>query len=234
MMLLAMVEQAADELGLPRTMSVTINDPQTWQLLAHFNSTGRDLARGFAWSSLQKLHTITTIDGEDEYDLPADYARQIPDTSWDQANDWRMFGPDTPQMDRYRRESGVAEASVRRIFRLIGTKIQIFPTPERDGDTLVFEYISKNWMRSPGGVPGSKFVADGDTTVFDPDLVVKGAKWRYMAAKGMYADAMRDEYEAMLSQLQAADLGSAKISMTPRPLTEFVTTDNLPDGNWEI
>lgn len=234
MMLLAMMEQAADELGLPRPSSVTNTDPQTRQLTAHFNTTGRDLARGFAWSALQKLHTLTTVADQDTYDLPSDYGRQIPDTSWDRANDWRMFGPDTPQMDRYRRESGVADASVRRIFRLIGSTIQIFPVPETSGDVLVFEYVSKNWMLSPSSVPGSQFVADGDTSVFEPDLVIKGAKWRYMAAKGMYADAMRDEYESMLWQLQAADLGGSKLSMTPRPLTEFVTTDNLPDGSWDI
>jgi hypothetical protein len=234
MMLLAMMEQAADELGLPRPASVTTTDPQTRQLLAAFNSNGRALAREFAWSGLQTLHTFTTVSGTDTYALPSDYARMIPDTNWDQTNDWRMFGPDTPQMDRWRRESGVAEASVRRIFRLVGNNIKIFPVPATTGDTLVFEYISKNWMRISGSTPGAAFVTDSDTSIFDPDLVVKGAKWRYMAAKGMYADAMRDEFEEMRTLLQAADLGGTKISMTPGDLTEFVSLDNLADGNWSI
>ena len=234
MMLLAMVEQATDELGLPRPSSVTATDPQTRQLLAHFNATGRALARDFAWSRLQTLHTFTTVAGQDAYALPSDYSRMISDTNWDRTNDWRMFGPDTPQMDRWRRESGVAEASVRRIFRLVGNDIKIFPVPSATGDVLVFEYISKNWMLISGSTPGASFVGDTDTSIFDPDLVIKGAKWRYMSAKGMYADAMRDEFEEVRSVLQAADLGGTKLSMTPGDLSEFISLDNLSDGNWNL
>lgn len=234
MMVLAMLEQAADELGLPRPTSVTATDPQTRQLLAHFNATGRDLARSFAWSPLQTLHTFTTVSGTDTYALPSDYSRMIADTNWDRTNDWRMFGPDTPQMDRWRRESGVAKASVRRIFRLVGNNIKIFPVPATTGDVLVLEYISKNWMRISGSSPGAAFVGDTDTSVFEPDLVIKGAKYRYMSAKGMYADAMREEFEEVRAVLQAADLGGTKLSMTPSDLTEFISLDNLADGNWSI
>jgi hypothetical protein len=55
-----------------------------------------------------------------------------------------------------------------------------------------------------------------------------------MSAKGMYADAMRDEFEEVRSVLQAADLGGTKLSMTPGDLSEFISLDNLSDGNWNL
>ena len=89
-------------------------------------------------------------------------------------------------------------------------------------------------MRISGTTPGAGFDGYTDTSIFDPDLVIKGAKWRYMSAKGMYADAMRDEFEEVRSVLQAADLGGTKLSMTPGDLSEFISLDNLADGNWNL
>jgi hypothetical protein len=232
--LLDILQRAADELGLPRPSSAASADVGARQLFALANATGRDLMRVHDWGALQTLATITTQAGIADYALPADFHRVVPDTHWDRSNDWRMSGPDTPQMDRWRRESGVAETGTRRTFRQVGGKVRIFPTPTAAGQELVYEYVSQHWARSATNTVQEEMAADTDTCVFSKDLMVKGVKWRFMAAKGLYADALRDEFNDLRDLEIAADIGGTTLDMAPSEGDGPIDLGSLPDGNWSL
>jgi hypothetical protein len=231
--LLEIVRRAAGEMGIPRPSTVVGNtDLQTQQLLDFANAVGADLAEHHPWTALQTLATVTTVNGQSDYDLPEDFAGFISDTGWDRTNMWRLIGPETPQADRAIRESGVVDPVYRR-FRRLGDVIRINPTPTADGETLVYEYVSNAWARSSADVAQEEFEADTDTTIWPGRLLVDGIKMKFMAAKGMYADPLREDYEARRDRLVAADLGTGKINMggeCDSPLSD----PGITDGNWSL
>lgn len=232
--LLEICQRASDELSIARQSAYvggSTSDSRT--LLACAQAAGRELMRAHEWGALQTLGTITTANGTSSYALASDYDRMISDTGWDRTNDWMMVGPDTPQINRYLNESGVAQTGVRKRFRLQGTSLVIFPTPTAIA-TLVYEYVSGKWARSSGSVAQAEFAADSDTTVFDADLMRAEIKWRYLAAKGMAFDDAKAEAFMIRESRIAADLGGTSLSMSPAPGAQFIELDNLPDNSWSL
>lgn len=226
--------RAADELVIARPSAYVGNStPDARRLLACANAAGRDLMRSHQWGALQSLGTITTANGTSSYALAEDYDRMIQDTGWDRTNDWMMVGPDNPQINRYLNESGVAQTGPRKRFRLQGSNIVIWPTPT-EVETLVYEYVSNKWALASGGTAQVEFLADTDTTVFDPDLMRAEIKWRYLAATGMAFDDLRAEAMAIRDSRIAAELGGTTITMSPEPGSQFIELENLPDSSWSL
>lgn len=232
--LLQIIERVADELVLDRPTAVVASSiQQDRTLLAAANAAGRALMRAHTWGALQSLGTVTTADGTSTYALADDYDRMIADTGWDRTNDWMMVGPDSPQINRYLNESGVAQTGTRKRFRLQGDNIVIWPTPTAV-ETLVYEYISENWARSSGGTAQAEFAADTDTTVFDPDLLKAEIKWRFMAGRGFYAEGLKMEADQLRDAKISADLGGTILSMAPDPGAQFIELENVADGGWSL
>lgn len=227
-------DRAADELVIARPGTyVSSIVPAARRLLACANAAGRDLMRAHDWGALQALGTVTTAIGTASYPLATDYDRMISDTGWDRSNDWMMVGPDSPQINRYLNESAAAHVGPRKRFRLQGPNIVIFPTPTAI-ETLVYEYVSNKWARSSVGAAQLEFVADTDTTVFDPDLMRAEIKWRYLAATGMAFDDLRADAMGIRDSRIGADLGGTTLNMSPTPGAQFLELDNLPDSSWSL
>jgi len=232
--LLEICSRACDELSIARQTSyIGSVTPDARTLLACANSAGRDLMRSHEWSFLHTLGTITTANGTSSYSLASDYDRMIADTGWDRTNDWMMVGPDTPQINRYLNESGVAQTGPRKRFRLAGTSITIWPTPTAT-ETLVYEYISNKWARSASSTAQTEFAADTDTTLFDPDLMKLEVIWRYRKSKGMAFDDAMAEAMAVRQSRIAADQGGTTLDLAPRPGAQFIELENVPDNNWSL
>jgi hypothetical protein len=227
--------RAADELLIARPSAyVGGATPDGRLFLACANGAGRDLMRAHQWGALQSLGTITTVVSTSTYALADDYDRMIQDTGWDRTEGWMMVGPDSPQINRYLNESGVAQAGVRKRFRLQGTNVIIWPTPTAV-ETLVYEYVSNKWARAAvSSTPLVEFAADTDTTVFDPDLMRAEIKWRFLKSSGMAFEDMLGEAMVMREGRIAADLGGTTLTMSPEPGNQFIDLDNIPDSNWAL
>jgi hypothetical protein len=234
--LLDIVNRAQDELGLVRSGAVAAStDPQARQLFALANAAGRAIARRHAWGDLITLATITTVGGTSDYAVPGDFDRLVPQTHWDRSSKLRIGGPDTPQADRFRRESTPTTPSLHRIFRQIGsTAIRVFPTPAASGQTLVYEYVSKKWARGAGGAAQLEFSADADISVFNPDLMVRELKWRFRAAKGFSADAEKAESDDLVKQLIAADTGMPTLCAASHAGLRLLGAGNIPDSGYGL
>lgn len=228
--LLSIIERACDELGLQRpSVVVASTDEQIRQLLAHLQSEGRYLSSCFDWSVLRTLYTFPTVNGTATYAVPSDFDRYIPDTFWNRTTDLRLNGPDLPQIDRWRQESTAGQAGIRQNFRLIGSNIQIFPTPTA-ADTIVYEYISTKWARSSGAVAQTEFLADTDTSVFDVYLMIKGLKWRWLSMKGLgEAQIALNEYQDYLEKMKGKDNAGETLLMGEEPGMPFISLGNIPD-----
>ena len=186
------------------------------------------------WTALQTLGTITTSNGTSSYALATDFDRMLPDTGWDRTNDVMMAGPDTPQINRYLNESGVAQTSTRKRFRIAGTNVTIWPTPTAT-ETLVYEYVSNKWARTSAAAAIDEFTADTNYTVFDPHLFKAEIKWRYAAAHGLQsAEWLKAEADKIRSERIAADLGGGTLDMNPQASPMFIGADNLAEASWDL
>lgn len=229
---LDILQRAADELGLDRPVSTAGGDAQARQLHAGLNATGRDLMRVHDWGALQGTGTVAIVAGQSDYALPADHHRLVSDTVWDETRRERLRGPHTPQAE------GPERAGVRlgrRTFRQVGATLRILPAPTADGGVVSFAYVSRAWARSATGLAREEMEGDADTALFAPDLLVKGTKWRFMAAKGMYAEALRMEFEGLRDREIAADLGGTVLVLGGAGNEEpFVGLEAVPDGDWKL
>lgn len=215
--LLTLIQTAAGELFIPVPSYVVSNpDPQTKQLLAMANKTGRDLIKMHTWSVLTVIYPFLTVANQELYKFPADFDRMIGSTQWDDGMHWELLGPDSPQIAAFRRESLISVASPRRIIRQEGNFLSVYPIDTVGGASLIYYYISRNWAITGAQAPTTLSqrigVADTDQALYDTDLMVKGIKANFMTGKGMASAAgLQAEYIGWMKDCIAADLGGGEI-----------------------
>lgn len=233
--LLSIVQRTCDELTLPRPSSVYAStDPQVRQLLALLQAEGRYLMTCHDWSFLRTLYTFPTVASTATYAVPADFDRLIDDTMWDQTNQMKLCGPDQPQVDRWRQQSTTGQVGIRKNYRVLGSNIQLFPTPD-SVVTIGYEYISNKWARSNVPAAQNEFLADTDTTYFDPYLMIKGLKWRFLSANGLEATASKLEYDSYLDATKNKDNAGETLRMDNAGYgQQFLSLDNLPDTGYAV
>lgn len=228
--LLELVQQVCAELAINRPQFVIgNNDPQVAQLLALVQRLGRDLTRQFEWQWLNKEYSFTTVSGQTEYPLPADWGRQIPQTEWDRSSRWPLIGPATTQQWQLYK-SGVVSQGPRIRFRIANNKFEIFP--EQDNYTLVFNYISNHWVIASDGQTRNLFAADSDTCIYEDSLMIAGLKSLWKAAKGLDGTFDLAEFRTILEQLKSQDHSAKKLSLSPSPGAYLLTLANIQDGSW--
>jgi hypothetical protein len=200
-------------------------DPNLGQLCQLLKSVGRDLAKKREWTHLRAIATLTTVQGQSKYDLPADFGRMINQTGWNRTNRLPLGGPLSPQEWEYL-EGQLAGIVFTVLFRPMQGQLWLYPdTNTPGGQSLAYEYVSKNWVQQSGqtapntDVPG----ASSDTVWFDPQLVMRGLKLAFLRANGLDSTAAEQDYEDALEQAFAEDtpgrvLNLAKTATLQQPL----------------
>lgn len=182
--------------------------------------------------------TVSLTFTKDTFAIPADFDRYIDQTQWDRRFQWELVGPQSPQQDQFQR-SGVTTTGPRRKFRQIGRGVnafRIWPPPSGASDypgTLVWEYISNNWVTQAAGTFASSLTANDDTAIFPDDLLILGIKWRFWQIKGFaYAD-LQAEYIDWVNREKSRDGGQKVLSLSPRQMMGgLITSGNVQDGNF--
>lgn len=223
MSLLTIVQCATDIIGLPRPTAVITSTDQTVRtLLALVNREGKNLAKlrntwGGGWTILEKEHTFTVTDGDEDYAFPADFGQLIFDTAWNRTTFFELRGSLSPQQWQIARSGLVASPALRlryRIKRASGSTREFFldPIPTATGDTVVYEYVSNQWVSNAAGDTfRTAFAADDDTSLLDEDLLEMGLVWRFKQSKGLAFAAELAEYEIERDRRIAADPGPTKL-----------------------
>lgn len=178
----------------------------------------------------QASGTSTLTFAQTAYPLPSDWLKQIPQTEWDRTNRWPMLGPKSPQ-EWQSFKSGIVYAGPRERFRIQGNAFNVNPPPP-NGLTFAFEYISNAWVTSVDGVSSTQYAADTDSAIFDDSLMVAGLKVRWKQAKGLDYTFDGQEYAELLQQIKAQDKSAPKLSLSPVAGSIYLSTANIPDGNW--
>lgn len=233
MSLLSIVQDALRDIGDFEIPSSVVGNRNLTavQSLRLANAEGRSLAAKHNWSVLRVTTTITTVANDADYALPADFDRFEDNTWWDETNSWMLIGPVTPQ-NWQALKSGIIADGVRRYFRISGGEFVVHPTPTVNGDTLVYQYISRNWCASSGGTGQSEFLADADVGILDEELLKRGLMWRFLKARGKpYAEEYED-YRDLRDKAIARDGGSAILRMDSAGIRENSLLLNIPDTGY--
>jgi hypothetical protein len=179
-------------------------DPTATLVVALADEAGQDLEKEWRWQELITEHTFTTTASAATYALPEGFRAFANMSQWDRANRWRMHGPMPPFVYQWLKSGISVWASNNRWFAVRGNLFTIFPTPTTTGDTIAFDFYSKNWVvKQVDGTFTNAWSSDNDTARLDEDLLAADLKWRFLQAKGMPFEPEYRRRESLVEALQA-------------------------------
>ena len=215
MSLLSIAQEVTDVIGLTRPAAIiTGADQLSRQILGLAKETLEELSL-MDWPILDVAYTFNTVVSQAQYDLPADFGRELGDTVYASGRyeqlrgsltpgDWARQRNNTPFIGRYR-------------FRIFGypSKLNITPTPTAV-EAIVFEYQTTNRVVQADTSLKSTYYADTDVSLVPEDLIKKGLKWRLRRAKGMDYSEEFDDYETSRTQRLAQQLSFGSMPVAYR------------------
>lgn len=235
--LITIVKNACYEIGIAAPSTVVGNTGTTaLKLLTMSNREGRDLTDAADWTALTRLHTFTTSSGTEEYALPDDYGRLLRDTEWDRTSYRPILGPLTAQHWQAIKSGTLGTATATRRYRIyrsqssVDRKFYVDPTPSVTGETLAFEYVSKNWNVDVSGTTTmDKWQADTDLSLLDEDLMTLGLVVRFKRSVGLDYASEADEYASRLGAKKSMDRPSPTLNLAQTPKFRLLSSDQAPD-----
>lgn len=236
----SIISRAALQLGLG-----SIADPYGSQdanflsLVEFLNVTGDDLVLEHDWSQLRKEFTFTTVANQTLYALPDDYHEMLDQTGWNRSTRLPLAGPLSSQQWQYlkARQVGIV---FNVLYRLGQQQIELFSTTTPVGATCALEYISSYWTLDASLVgsqtTGSKRLPtqSTDLVLYDPLLVIRGLKLKWLEARGFDTTVALADYEKTLTHVTGIDKGSAVLSLHKRAMTgdRLLDLANIPITNF--
>lgn len=214
MTLLSICTDTADEVGISRPATVIgSSSPDAQKLLRYANRVGNRLMKAVSWQALRKEQTFTSISGETQTGiLPADFDRFIPETFWNRSTTVLVTGPIGPVEWQGIKATGFSD-SCKPKFAYRSGSVLILPSLSA-GQSLAFEYVSKNWAQSSGSVAQEKFQADTDTSLIDEELITYGTIYEYLDGEGLPSGKALVAYEDRFNVLLQNDQPNAEIMLS--------------------
>ena len=235
MTLLTICQDAAKIIGITAPDAVTSStDTSVIQLEAVTNQEGRAQVQRYKWEVLIQEGSHTTIAAESQgamTTIATDFGRFSNNTLWNRTTDRKYYGPITGS--QWQRIKAIVSGGITNYFRIRGGNLLMTPTPTA-GESVNFEYVSKNWVDTSGGSTANadKFTGDSQTTVLEEELIVLGVVWRFLKLKGLPYDQQFLEYQTRVMEYTNQD-GAKPILHMAGP-SRAILALNEPEGNYTL
>lgn len=214
MTVLSVIQDATADLSLSTTSTLfgTAYNDNARKLLRHLVRTIKDLAASADWQLLKREQTWTTTATAAQADaIPSDFLRFVPYSMWNRTTTFPIAGPLTSPEWQAHQASSVSR--IEDVFYMRADTLYMAPTPPA-GETIAFEYITKNIGTDASSTALAAFTADTDIPYFDDELLIAGIVWRYLSAEGQdYSEAFR-EFEKLKANRWKEDGGSRALDMS--------------------
>ena len=209
-------------------------DDQLEQIVGLANEIGEDLIIRRNWTNLIREATFTSVAGEDQglmTDLaPDNFYKVLNDTMFNRTRRLPLYGPRNSQ--QWQMFKSLPFTGPFYQYRIRQGRLMTIPALPA-GHIIAFEYVSKAICYNANENAYKVFFTnDEDEVLLDPNLMLKGLRWRWKAEKGFpYLEEFR-AYEVAAANMAAADGGAPTIHMddTRRPGPLIIA----PPGNWEL
>lgn len=229
------VTQAARELNLARSAIAdpyVSTDGNILQMTALLTSAGREIVRDWRWSQRDAEHTFVTVQGTDNYPLPADFLRMIPQTHWNRTNRLPVGGPLSAEEWQYlnARLVGVVFNVLLRFWK---GKWYLFPNNANTpgGYTIALEYMSSYWVgaTASAGTKDAPTLAT-DVLFFDTHLMSRALKYHFLKAKGFpEKEEAKADYLKALKQVMDDDAPGRVLRLDDAyPVDPLIGQQNVP------
>jgi len=235
MTLLTICQDAAKIIGITAPSAVTSStDTSVIQLEACVNQEGRAQVRKYEWEVLTKEGSHTTIAAESQgavTSIASDWGRFSNNTLWNRTTNRKYYGPISGS--QWQQIKAVVSGGITNYFRIRTGLLLMSPTPTA-GESVKFEYLSKNWVDTSGGSTANadKFTGDSQTTVLEEELIVLGVVWRFLKLKGLPYDTQFLEYQTRMTEYTNQD-GAKPILRMGGP-SRAILALNEPEGNFTL
>src|SRR5262245_30338484 len=129
---LDIAKRVCGQLGLPLPQTI-VSDPSNRmavQMLYLLNEVGERLVRphqGYRWQVLKRTWSLTTVPGQTQYTLPADWDSFIDDTAW--SGGFPMVGPASDQQWSALKGSLAGPTTIHLFYRVRGDKFEVYYSP---------------------------------------------------------------------------------------------------------
>ena len=207
-------------------------DPQILQLMALANEEGQDLSARYPWQNLRQESTFSTVAAESQGSITtlagSDFRYILNDIMWNRSLLRPVFGPLGPQNWQALKARNVTGPFQQFIMR--GNTVRFIPIPPA-GQTVAFEWISKNWVTLAAGGTSSTWAADADTGLLDEEIMTQGIIWRWKEAKGLAYAEDYNKYERLVNDQMARDGGKGRLNLGGS-VNDFPVGILVPIGNW--
>lgn len=206
MTLLDICQAAADEVDMLRPATIAGNAaPEAQKFFRYANKVGSRLMRAHCWQALRKQRTFSALGQEEQTGaLPDDFDRFVAQTFWNFGTNRLVSGPISAVEWQGLRAVSSSDTYLNPKFIYRGGVVSIFPAPA-SGDSMVFEYVNKNWATSSGDVDQAKFVVDTDVSKFDEDLIIAGVVFEWLEGEGQPSRVAAGQYQSLLEELVGND-----------------------------
>ncbi len=236
MSLLTIVQDVCDAVLITQPTSVIGNTEDTIVQLKQLTQLeGKALADEYDWDALIKETTFTTVATESQgtvESIASGFKKMINETQWNRNIIYPVQGSLTPQ--QYQAYKANNFGLVYSNYRIRGNEFIMFPAPVA-GQTVAFEYITKNWISNAAGTDFyDRWEADDDVALLDEDIITLGVIWRWLKAHNMdYAEEFR-QYEIRKNNAMTRDGGKVRKSLASTYDENKPNLPNLPEGFWSL
>lgn len=233
------INAAAAESGLTPVLDpFASTDPAFTQLVQLLTSTGRELYGMHEWNMLNKKFSKTMLSTDTGlYDLPADFGYIIEQTGWNPTNKLPLGGPLTPQNWEYLINTGLANNTIYVSFKINQGQFQVLPQPPPNNSIVSFEYVSRWWVAVTAAptVPAQDSVLLAtDVVLFEPILIVKFLKLRFLEAKGFDTTAAAGQFLNMFNSYTDKDVSAQTLNMSRSRVFPYLGWRNIPETNYGL
>lgn len=236
------INGAASECGLIAvTDPYASNDSSFIQLRTLLSSGGQEMLVLHQWQKLVKRYQFTTVVPPDtgNYDMPADLAYMIDQTGWTPTNGGAglpLGGPLSEQDWTYLVNTNLANATIYVSFKIANEQLQVLPQPPPNGVIINFEYISRWWVADPSTTVGTKTAPTQatDVVLYEPVLIKKFLKLRFLEAKGFDTTAAVGQFLTMFNAWTGRDTTAQVLNMARSRFFPYLGYRNIPETNYGL
>jgi hypothetical protein len=236
------INGAAGECGLTAVPDpYASSDPAFIQLCGILKTSGLEMLSLYQWQKMVKEHSITTVVPPDDgnYDLPEDFGYMIDQTGWSPMSAGTglpLGGPLSEQDWAYLVNTNLASSTIYVSFKISEGQFQVLPQPPPDGIEINFRYISRYWVAVAGSTTGTKFAPTqtDDIILFEPILMIKFLKLRYLEAKGFDTTAAVGQFLTMFQAWTGKDVSAPVLNMARSRYFPYLGYRNIPETNYGL
>jgi hypothetical protein len=204
--LLQLIQAFCARTALPRPLTImATNDAQVVQLRSLLEEVIEDLV-SLDWTALVREATFTTVAAEVQGAVktiaPFGFRSILQDTIYNRSLRLPVYGP--LAASKWQARKTLPTTGPFYMYRIREGNLYFSPTPSA-GDSCAFEYYSTLAVIPASSTPSATLVADTDTFLLDPKLLLAGLRWKWKSEKGLdYAEDFA-RYQALLQTTLGAD-----------------------------